>query len=75
MHIYEKNTVIELVKLEGQHYSVLLGGKVFIRDSSLPLEDNLAICFKELGKTDNLRITTTHFFRSIEYESYLDSRC
>ena len=75
MYIFEKNTVIELVKLEGQYYSVLLGGRVFIRDSSLPLEDNLAICFTELGKTDNLRISTTHFSRSIEYESYLDSKC
>lgn len=68
---------IEIVKLVDQYHSVILGGRIFIRDSSLPLEDSLAICFKEIGKLENISITTTSFdwHDDRDYEKYLDSKC
>ena len=68
---------IEIVKLVDQYHSVLLDGKIFIRDSSLPLEDTLHICFKEIGKLENISITTKcyDYYDNRDYETYLDSKC
>ena len=68
---------IQIVRLVDQYHSVLLDGRIFIRDSSLPLEDSLALCFKEIGKLENISIITTSFdwHDDRDYEKYLDSKC
>jgi len=68
---------IEIVKLADLYHSVLLGGRVFIRDSALPLEDSLIFCFKQIPKGENLSITTTCYGldETVKYETYLDSKC
>ena len=80
MYIPKENTLkqrIEIVKLVDQYHSVLLDGKIFIRDSSLPLEDTLSICFQEIGKLENISITTKcyDYYDYVDYEKYLDSKC
>lgn len=63
---------IEVVKLVDRYHSIILGGRVFIRDSSLPLEDSLSICFREIGKLENISITTTSYEDDRDYEKHLE---
>ena len=68
---------IEVVRLVDQYHSIIVNGNLLVRDSSLPLADSLAFCFRELGKVENISITTTSFdyYDNRDYEKYLDSKC
>jgi hypothetical protein len=66
---------IEIVKLIDHYHSAIIDGRVFIRDSSLTLENSLSICFKQLKNIENVSIETTSFDDSLDYELYIDSKC
>lgn len=63
---------LEIVKFSCKYHSIRLNKEIVVRDSSLPLEINLSICFKKVGKLENISIETVCFEDHLEYEKYLE---